>query len=179
MCQGFAESSDGTTHRGITVESRHITLLVPSYAPDADDSDKSTWKHRTRFVEVAPALDHTAQRQFEGTLEAATRIADTYSRSPLAAQEKRVMDKNEYWRKKVAEGKDHAADGKKAFNISGEHKKEIVIRDMGRAAMEDDDLHTSEILVAMLSISDDDLQAAGNVSESELAQMCAFWKQFA
>jgi hypothetical protein len=50
---------------------------------------------------------------------------------------------------------------------------------MGRAAMEDDDLHTSEILVAMLSISDDDLQAAGNVSESELAQMCAFWKQFA
>jgi hypothetical protein len=30
---GFVESSDGTTHRGITVESRHVTLLAPSYEP--------------------------------------------------------------------------------------------------------------------------------------------------
>ncbi|KAJ7107021.1 hypothetical protein C8R44DRAFT_805130 [Mycena epipterygia] len=28
---GFVESSDGTTHHGVTIESRHITLLVPSY----------------------------------------------------------------------------------------------------------------------------------------------------
>jgi hypothetical protein len=89
------ESSDGTTLRGITVESRHVTLLVPSYALNVD----ATWKHRTRFVEVAPALDYTAQRQFEGTVEAANRIADVYSRSPLAAQERRIMDKNDYWRK--------------------------------------------------------------------------------
>ncbi|KAF8152881.1 hypothetical protein K438DRAFT_1623066, partial [Mycena galopus ATCC 62051] len=110
---GFIESSDGTTHRGITVESRHITLLAPSYALGVDDSDQTTWTHRTRFMEVAPALDHTRQRQFEGTVEAATRIAETYSRSPLAARERRVMGKNEYWRKKLGEGKDHAADGKK------------------------------------------------------------------
>ncbi|KAJ7016319.1 hypothetical protein C8F04DRAFT_982116, partial [Mycena alexandri] len=97
--------------------SRHVTLRVPSYAPDADDSDKSTWKTQTRFVEVVHALDHTAQRQFDGTVEMATRIADTYSRSPLAARERRTMDKNHYWRKKLAESKDHAADGKKAFRI--------------------------------------------------------------
>ncbi|KAJ7724715.1 hypothetical protein DFH07DRAFT_971112 [Mycena maculata] len=115
---GFVESSDGTTHRGITVKTRSITLLVPSYALDADDHDKSTWSHQTRFVEVAPALDHTGQHQFEGTKEAATRIADTYTRSPLASKEKHIMDKNEYWRKKLGEGKDHAADGKKEFNIS-------------------------------------------------------------
>ncbi|KAJ7429344.1 hypothetical protein B0H11DRAFT_1768396 [Mycena galericulata] len=168
---GFVESSDGTTHPGITVESRHVTLLVPSYDPNVDDSDKSTWRHRTRFLEVAPALDHTAQRQFEGTMEAAARIADTYSRSPLAAQEKRKMDKNDYWRKKLGESKDHAADGKKEFKISADYKTDIVIRDMGHAAMEEDDLTTSQILATMLSITDDDLQAAGKVSESELAAM--------
>lgn len=124
---GFVESSDGTTLRGITIESRHISLLVPSYHPEVDDTDQSTWQHQTRFVEVAPALDHTAQRQFDGPMEAANRIADVYSRSPLAVQERRIMDKNEYWRKKLGEGKDHAADGKKEFKISAAHKKDIVM----------------------------------------------------
>ncbi|KAJ7323951.1 hypothetical protein DFH08DRAFT_711666 [Mycena albidolilacea] len=142
---GFVESSDGTTHRGITIESRHITLLVPSYAPAADDSDKSTWSHCTRFVEVAPALDHTGQTQFEGTCEVAERIADTYSRSLLAAQEKQIMAKNGYWRKKIGESKDHAADGKKEFGLSAVDKKEIVIREMRCEAMDDTDLQTGII----------------------------------
>ncbi|KAJ7504739.1 hypothetical protein B0H11DRAFT_1669466, partial [Mycena galericulata] len=166
---GFIEGSDGTTHRGITVESRHITLAVPSYAPGVDDSDTSTWTHRTRFLEVSPAIDHTAQRQFEGTLEAANRITDIYNWSPLAAQEKRLMDKNEYWRKKLGENKDHAADGKKGFRLSAEKKKNVAIQDLGRAAMEDADVQTSEILETMLSITEDDLEAVGNISMEELA----------
>ncbi|KAJ7709242.1 hypothetical protein B0H16DRAFT_1481093 [Mycena metata] len=116
---------------------------------DADDSDKSTWTTQTRFVEVVHVLDHTAQRQFNGTVEMATRIADTYSRSPLAARERRTMDKNHYWRKKLAESKDHAADGKKAFRISAEHKKDIVIHDLGRVAMDEADVSTSHILTTM------------------------------
>ena len=122
-------------------------------------------------MEVAPALDHTAQRQFEGTIEMASRLADTYSRSPLAARDKRLMDKNDYWRKKLAEGRDHAADGKKAFSLSAEHKKDIIIRDMGRAAMDDTDLDTSHILLAILSITDEDLQVAGKLSESQLKDL--------
>lgn len=68
---GFVESSDGTTARGVTVESRHITLHVPSCKPDVDDSDEATWETWMCFVDVAPALDHTAQHQFDGTMEAA------------------------------------------------------------------------------------------------------------
>ncbi|KAJ7125932.1 hypothetical protein C8R44DRAFT_874342 [Mycena epipterygia] len=164
-------SSDGTTHHGVTIESRHITLLVPSYAPDVDDSDISTWKHQTRFVEVAPALDHTGQHQFEGTMEAANRIADNYSRSPVAAQDKRIMDKNDYWRKKMGECKDHAADGKKEFKLSGAHKKDIIIRDLGRTLMDETDVETGLILLTVLGITDDELQAAGNISAEELATL--------
>ncbi|KAF7371797.1 hypothetical protein MVEN_00036400 [Mycena venus] len=170
---GFIESSDGTTHRGITIESRHITMLVPSYAPGVDDSDRSTWTHHTRFMEVAPALDHPAQRQFEGTMEAAARIADAYTRSPLAAQENRAMETDDYYRKKLGECKDHAADGKKEFAISAEHKTDIVIRDLGRAAMDDDDLRTSQILTTMLDITDDDLEAEGKLSHEELLALPA------
>jgi hypothetical protein len=117
---------------------------------------------------VEPALDHTAQRQFHGTLEIAERIADTYNRSPLAVQEKRVMDKNEYWRKKLGEGKDHAADGKKGFRFSEQHKRDIIIRDLGAAAMDNIDLDTTSILLTMLKIMNDDLMAEGKLSEADL-----------
>lgn len=101
-------------------------------------------------------------------MEAAHRIADTYSRSPVAARDQRIMDKNDYWRKKLGENKDHAADGKKEFKLSAAHKEDIVIRDIGRAAMDDADVDTSYILLTILNITDDELQAAGNISASQL-----------
>ncbi|KAJ6547032.1 hypothetical protein B0H19DRAFT_990256, partial [Mycena capillaripes] len=166
---GFMESSDGTTHRGITIESRHITLSVPSYGLNSDDANRATWSHQTRFMEVAPALDHTAQRQFDGTMEAAARIADAYARSPLAAQDRRTMETDDYLRKKLGEHKDHAADGKKAFSISAAEKTDVIIRDLGRAAINEEDL--GEILSMMLEIDDEDLEAVGRISASEVAAL--------
>ncbi|KAJ7749920.1 hypothetical protein B0H16DRAFT_1318933, partial [Mycena metata] len=165
---GFVESSDGTNHHGLAYELCHVTLLAPSYAPDADDSDQSTWTYKTRFMEVTAALDHTAQHQFDSTVKMATRMASTYSRSPLAARERRVMDKSEYWQKKLGEMKDHAANGKKAFCLSAAHKTDIVTRDLGYLAMDEADVATSHILLTMLSITDEDLADAGKLSESEL-----------
>ncbi|KAJ7362822.1 hypothetical protein DFH08DRAFT_627347, partial [Mycena albidolilacea] len=104
------ESSDGTTHRGMNFEARHTTLRAPSYASGVNDADRSTWTPQTRVIEVAPALDHTAERQFEGSMEAAARIADVYSRSPLALEDQRTMEVDDYYRKKDGEMKDHAAD---------------------------------------------------------------------
>ncbi|KAJ7167103.1 hypothetical protein C8R46DRAFT_1219483 [Mycena filopes] len=170
---GFIEGSDGTTHRGITVEARNITLLAPSYAPGVDDSDQSTWRHRIRFFEAAPALDHTAQRQFEGTKEAAERIADAYSRSPLAATDMSTMEVDDYYRKKMGEHKDHASDGKAEFKISAAYKKEVIIRDLGREKMDRDDFATSQILLTMLNLTDEELQVAGKLSPAELKALPA------
>ncbi|KAJ7607525.1 hypothetical protein FB45DRAFT_1131324 [Roridomyces roridus] len=169
--EGFVESSDGTTYRGINLESRHIALLGPSYEPGVDVSDRSLWTRQLRFLEVAPALDHTGQRQFEGTMEASERIADVYTRSPLAAREQRTMEKNDYWRKKIGENKDHAADGKKAFKLSAEYKKDVVLRDLGRKTMEEADLETAILLLSMNEITNDDLMQTGKISYEELAVM--------
>jgi hypothetical protein len=171
ISSGFVESSDGTSHRATTVESRHITLRVPSYAPDVDDTDKSTWTTRTRFLNLEQALDHTAQRQFDGAKEAASRIADTYTRSPIAAQKQQTMHVDDYYRKKLGEMKDHAADGKKGFGLSAAHKEAIVIRDLGRDAIDDADMETSQILLGMLDITDEDLQLAAGLSPSELTAL--------
>lgn len=101
-------------------------------------------------------------------MEAANRIADTYTRSPVAARDQRIMDKNDYWRKKMGECKDHAADGKKEFKLSAAHKKAIAIRDLGRTSMEEADVETGLILLTVLGIADEELQAVGNISAAEL-----------
>ncbi|KAJ7328723.1 hypothetical protein DFH08DRAFT_815498 [Mycena albidolilacea] len=141
--EGFVGSSDGTSHHATTVESRHITFCVPLYAPDVDDTDKSTWTIRTRFLNLEQALDHTVQRQFDGAKEVASRIVNTYTCSPIAAQKQQTMHVDNYYRKKLGEMKDHAADGKKGFGLSVAHKEDIVIRDLGQDAIDDTDMETS------------------------------------
>ncbi|KAJ7933476.1 hypothetical protein B0H13DRAFT_2306573 [Mycena leptocephala] len=81
------------------------------------------------------------------------------------------METDDYSRKKLGECKDHAADGKKAFNISAERKTDVIIQDLGWTAMDDKDLDTGKIIAAMLEIDDDDLQAEGGISALELAAL--------
>ncbi|KAG6906387.1 hypothetical protein DXG01_014178 [Tephrocybe rancida] len=92
----FGESSDVTTHRKTTMESTHITLSAPTYEPDADDTDCSTWSPQVRFVSVAPAIDHTAKSQFTHSKHLGELITSTYSNSPLATCEKVTMETEDY-----------------------------------------------------------------------------------
>ncbi|KAJ7578909.1 hypothetical protein C8J56DRAFT_1110943 [Mycena floridula] len=169
--QALIESSDGTNHRGLTVESRHFTFLAPSYAPGVNNSDKSTWTYQTWFVEAAHALDHTAERQVQGTEEAVTRIADVFSRSPLAEREEKTMELDDFYRRKVGEMKDHAADGKKGFKISKERKKEVVQRDLGKKALDSTSVSADHVIEILLSITDKELEAAGKMSEAEVRSL--------
>ncbi|KAJ7711060.1 hypothetical protein B0H16DRAFT_1900781 [Mycena metata] len=144
---GFIKSSDGTTLHGVPINSRHITLLAPSYAPGIDDTDQSTWTHKTRFLEVAPELDHTAETH------------------------------NELWTKTITGAKRWARTrttpqmGKRNFAFLPHTKRDIVVGDLRRDVMADANVDTAHILLTILSISDEDLQTAGKISESELAAL--------
>ena len=155
---GFGESSDGTAHRKITYEAHHATLAVPSYAPGVDNSDASTWTSRIWFIKVEPALDHTAKTQFDGTKHLASRIATTYSESPLSGRDGMKMDTKDWIHKEEFQNMDHAADGKKKFNLTAEWKEEVICEDLGEKAMEDMD--TDEIIQAILSIPREEIEAA-------------------
>ncbi|GBE89365.1 hypothetical protein SCP_1600260 [Sparassis crispa] len=144
----FGESTDGTTHRKITYEARHITLAVPK---------------------VAPALDHTAQRQFKGSQQLAEKISQTYSNSPLATHEGQSMETNDWIRKQVMQNMDHAADGKKKFKLCQDWKEDVTHRDLGRERM--DVLSSAELVTAICSISADDIrQVAGDATELSLEE---------
>ncbi|KAJ7351580.1 hypothetical protein DFH08DRAFT_806298 [Mycena albidolilacea] len=167
----FIESSDGTTHRGMNFEARHITLRAPLYASGVNDADRSTWTPQTRVIEVAPALDHTAERQFESSMEAAACIADMYSRSPLALEGQRTMEVDDYYRKKDGEMKDHAANGKKEFHISDSYKETVVLRDLGHTALEDGSVPLSRILQTIPEVTDVDITTAGRIPKSDLESL--------
>ncbi|KAF8803000.1 hypothetical protein BYT27DRAFT_7244470 [Phlegmacium glaucopus] len=154
----FGESSDGTAHQKITYEAHHATLAVPSYAPGVDDSDVSTWTSCIQFIEVEPALNHTAKTQFDGTKHLASRIATAYSECPLSGRNGTKMDTKDWVQKEEFQNIDHAADGKKKFNLTAEWKEEVICEDLGEKAM--DDMDADEILRAMFSIPQEDIDAA-------------------
>ncbi|KAF8152947.1 hypothetical protein B0H34DRAFT_677181 [Crassisporium funariophilum] len=154
---GFGESSDGTAHRKVTYEVHHVTMSVPSYQPGINDSDKSTWTYHTRFVEVEPALDHTAKTQFNGTKDLASRIATAYLESPLSDRDGVKMETDDWIRKEEFAHADHAADGKKKVRLCGEWKEEVACQDLGEKAM--DSMDPDEILRAMLSIPQEEVDA--------------------
>ena len=148
------------------MESRHITMKVPSYEAGTDINDTSTWATKTRFVGVDYALGHTAVEQVDGMEDIIEKHTDIYSRSPLGRRDGVSMDLKHYYKKKVGENKDHASDGKKAFGIAEERKKDFIHRELGRKALDamDPDEHAEEIV----HVSDEDILTEAKMTAEEL-----------
>ena len=74
----FTLSSDGTSNKNINYESRHITLKASDYG-----NPESAKSHRTRFIGITAAVNHTSETQLAGTKEAFAEIAEVFNNSPL------------------------------------------------------------------------------------------------
>ncbi|KAJ7877260.1 hypothetical protein B0H14DRAFT_3436212 [Mycena olivaceomarginata] len=141
---------DGTSHRNIKYEARHVTSAAPTYSTDPTEP-KTTF--RTRVVEVDHALDHTAQSQYEVWEVATQKIAEIYSKSPLARRdsvEGYSFEADDLWRKYVAYSSDHAADVRLAAAKCIDKKQLVVEGDLGNtelAAMTD-----AEVEVALWEV---------------------------
>jgi hypothetical protein len=66
-----------------------------------------------------------AKTQFDGTKCLASRIAIAYSESPLSGRDGKKMDMKDWIRKEEFLNMDHAAYGKKKFNLTAEWKEEV------------------------------------------------------
>ncbi|KAJ7179728.1 hypothetical protein C8R46DRAFT_886858, partial [Mycena filopes] len=128
-------SSDGTSHRNIKYEARHLTYLAPTYTNDPGTPQTAS---RTRVVEVNHALDHTAQTQYEGWEIVNRKILDTYLNSPLARRDATAgvtLDVDDLWRKMVSYNADHAADVKSTARKCTDKKAAVAESDLGKAAL--------------------------------------------
>ncbi|KAJ7349706.1 hypothetical protein DFH08DRAFT_935700 [Mycena albidolilacea] len=167
MMYGFTESSDGTSHRKTSLECRSLSGMLPTYEPGVDDTNPSTWRPRTRFLEVAPSLSHTAQAQVDGTTFLASKIATALTKSPSAIAEGLEMDWKDWFRKQLAQMSDHANDQKLKHEISSEVKHDIVIEDLG--VQESETLSLAELMDALLAISEEEVEELGDDTYNSLS----------
>ncbi|KAJ7652643.1 hypothetical protein B0H17DRAFT_869410, partial [Mycena rosella] len=118
-------SSDGTSHRNIEYQGRHVTLRVPNYVDDSPPIP------RVRLLGVDSDTDHSSETQVKVLVSALTEISDLFNRCPSLRQDEIKMSLNTFFSKLKAMHGDHAADGKKNHRIVGEIKKELGLLDLG------------------------------------------------
>ncbi|KAJ7805216.1 hypothetical protein B0H13DRAFT_1457852, partial [Mycena leptocephala] len=69
-------SSDGTSHRNLEYQGRHITLRAPNYIGDAPAVP------RVRLLGVDYDTDHSSETQVKGWISAVTELSDLFNRCP-------------------------------------------------------------------------------------------------
>src|ERR1700730_11499279 len=77
--EGLTMSSDGTTHKHVNFESRHIHLKLPAY--DLEDNGET---HKSCLVGVDSATDHSSETQLEGWKTKINDLLELYNQSPLS-----------------------------------------------------------------------------------------------
>jgi hypothetical protein len=68
---GLTISGDGTTHKNVGYESRHVHMLVPTY----ESGGTSTVQHKSCLLGVDSATDHSSQTQADDLQKKYTREA--------------------------------------------------------------------------------------------------------
>ncbi|TFK21326.1 hypothetical protein FA15DRAFT_573000, partial [Coprinopsis marcescibilis] len=109
---GFTLSSDGTTIRHRTFESRHVTLLAPNYASKYGEPKREM---TTRLLGITNAPNHTSETQLKGLQELTTGYYSTYNSSNLGKQT--PVDLKSFAANILGLGSDHAEDQKKLARL--------------------------------------------------------------
>ncbi|KAI0047122.1 hypothetical protein FA95DRAFT_1492966 [Auriscalpium vulgare] len=146
----FTVSCDGTSHKDLQYESRHITVTAPSYdgkaAGDTDNSDSAP-AHKVRLLSVQTTVNHTSESQLEGIKESLTAVANAYTQSPLAKRTSITLEAEEIIRKWTGLNTNHAANQQKLYRLACMWKAECLHAELGRASLI---ARPTEDLIAML-----------------------------
>ncbi|KAH7903181.1 hypothetical protein BJ138DRAFT_1196105 [Hygrophoropsis aurantiaca] len=127
-------SSDGTSHRHINYESRHIALQTPSYSKrneDASEEVPSSFKHSVRLLGVDSSVNHSSETQLNGWKNKANDLVDLYNESPLAQRTQSKLTALEFTRKLKGVNGDHAADQLKTFGLISDWKRDNAYLELG------------------------------------------------
>lgn len=123
--EGLTVSGDGTTHKNIGYESRHINMLVST-----SDSLNGP-KHQSRLVGVDSATDHSSQTQADGWKSKITEKLDFYNRSPLAKRSQTTLQLADFFARLQGMNSDHANDQKKLALLLKEIKNDFFLKSLG------------------------------------------------
>jgi hypothetical protein len=120
-------SSDGTTHRNINYESRHVNVLAPIYESD----EAAAVVHQSRLVGVDSAPDHSSQTQLDGWKSKIKEKLDIYNQSPLAQRSQTALRLADFFARLQGMNGDHAKDQKKLATLLKEIKAAFLQESLG------------------------------------------------
>lgn len=120
-------SGDGTTHKKVGYEVRHVHMPVPIYEVD----DVNVAKHRSRLVGVDPAIDHSSQTQADGWVSKLQEKLDVYNQSPLAKRSQNALKLADFFACLQGMNSDHAKDQKKLAALLKEIKQTFMHESLG------------------------------------------------
>ncbi|KAF8871601.1 hypothetical protein BD779DRAFT_1453746, partial [Infundibulicybe gibba] len=115
-------SGDGTMHKHINYESRHIALQVPDYratVPSAEFYPQTD--PAVRLVGISSAPNHTSREQMKGWKDFVDEAYGLWNSSP--AGKRKAMDYRNFYLKSLAMGTDHANDQKKLKKLFQDTKR--------------------------------------------------------
>ncbi|KAJ8481993.1 hypothetical protein ONZ51_g5623 [Trametes cubensis] len=118
--EGITISSDGTTHKNVNYDSRHLHL-------NTGDS------HIRRTLGIQSSHNHTSQSQLTGWKSRVQSVLDTYNASPLGCDE--PLDTKTFLQKVYGMLTDHAEDQKCLKRLFSEWKRQVDREVRGERAM--------------------------------------------
>jgi len=124
QAEGLTVSSDGTTHKNINFEARHVHMPVATENP-------AVQVHKTRLVGVDSATDHSSKTQATGWTSKIQEKLDIYNQSPLAQRSKSALQLADFFVRLHGTVGDHAKDQIKLAELLKEMKQEFTERSLG------------------------------------------------
>ncbi|KAI0056411.1 hypothetical protein BV25DRAFT_1814075, partial [Artomyces pyxidatus] len=153
----FTLSTDGTEHKDLQYESRHIALKASSsyLAPGA----KSEWVHQIQLLSVQTTINHTSESQLEGIKESLEAVRKAYMDSPLAKRLATTLEAEDIMRRWTGLNTDHAADQQKLYRLACLWKAECMQVELGTTSLIE--RPTDELLAILLDTNRTKISRAG------------------
>ncbi|KAF8810467.1 hypothetical protein BYT27DRAFT_7221984 [Phlegmacium glaucopus] len=132
--EGMTFSADGTGHRSINYNSRHVNLIAEDYS---GTGEKAEQQHVTCFLGIQSSLDGSSKesiKDWEKTLKA---IVELYNRSPFGKRNGNLLRIVDILIKLAGMHSDHCAKEKKDAQLMEKKKEEATNQVLGEKVMLD------------------------------------------
>jgi hypothetical protein len=154
---GLTVSGDGTTHKNVGYESRHVNMLVPMYG----SGGTSTVQHKSRLLCVDSATDHSSQTQADDLQRKIQEKLTVYNNSPLAKRSHSAMRLVDFFARLQGMNSDHAKDQKKLAALLREIKHALMQESLGEDRLVE--MSIQEMLALFSKANHEKIASAGGL----------------
>jgi hypothetical protein len=165
-------SADGTAHRSINYNSRHVNLTAEDYTSDSNKPEKVT-----RFLGIQPSLDGSSAESLKDYDTILKTVVDLFNRSPFGKRMGNFLRVVEILIKLVGMHTDHCSKEKKDVEGMKAKKMDAIHQTLGEKEILD--RSTKELLPRFLEANDQMIKNAGgkdkwnSLSENEKSEQNA------